>query len=111
MDGDADVRGDGASADGGADGSMTLDPCSVLTCNPGQRCVIESGTASCADMSCEQLVCGMTERCDAHPMGGHVCADNSCGGLATRLTALPIYCEDSYLLHIGGSFSTIHDYN
>jgi len=31
-------------------------------------------------MSCEQLVCGMTERCDAHPMGGHVCADNSCGG-------------------------------
>jgi hypothetical protein len=79
---DADVGGDGSTSDGsaGEDSSMPLDPCEVLSCNPGQGCVNEAGSARCVDMSCEQLKCGGTERCDAHPQGGHVCADNTCQG-------------------------------
>jgi hypothetical protein len=84
MDGDGEVREDGSTSagDGGGgdgDGSMS-DPCSVLTCNPGQRCIVESGNAQCTVVSCDQLMCSATERCETHPLGGHVCVDNTCSG-------------------------------
>lgn len=80
---DGQVPGDGSTGDGSAgdtDSSAPRGPCEVLSCNPGQRCVNDAGSARCVDMTCEQLTCGATQRCDAHPEGGHVCADNSCSG-------------------------------
>lgn len=79
-DADAEVSGDASTSDADSDAAMSTDPCELLSCNPGQRCSSEAGPAHCEDMGCNQLACGTTERCDAHPLGGHVCADNSCRG-------------------------------
>jgi hypothetical protein len=79
---DGDIASDGSSSDGSndPDAASHSGACDALSCNPGQHCVNEAGAARCVDMTCEQLTCGATERCDAHPQGGHVCADNSCTG-------------------------------
>lgn len=78
--GEVDASASGGDASSGDDAAMSTDPCAVLSCNPGQKCVIDGGAAHCMDATCEMLTCSGTERCDAHPQGGHVCADNRCSG-------------------------------
>ena len=79
---DASVSGDSSAGDGSMseDGSTPADPCELMSCNPGAKCVLEGKTAHCVDQSCEQLACGATTRCEAHPQGGHICENNTCGG-------------------------------
>jgi hypothetical protein len=54
------------------------DPCEVMNCNPGQRCEVQNGAASCVDVTCEELACSGTEVCQPHELGGNVCVDIGC---------------------------------
>lgn len=79
--------GDGGGGSGDAqaiDAFVITDPdsgpsCAGTTCNPGQRCDVSTGTPGCVPVTCEELTCAPTERCQPAPSGvGNVCVDVSC---------------------------------
>jgi hypothetical protein len=59
-------------------GSSGGDPCATVDCDPGTRCEVADGEASCVAITCEEADCSATEECVEQPNGGHVCVDNSC---------------------------------
>src|SRR5512145_1263589 len=65
----------GSTTDGGA---PPTDPCLIVTCGVGQRCIASGTSANCVDRTCEELACSATEECRPATGGGNVCVSVAC---------------------------------
>jgi hypothetical protein len=72
------IGGGGDAGSGGDAGGAGGDTCGDVTCELGERCEENAGSASCVKNECSDLTCKDTEECQAASGGGHFCADISC---------------------------------